>query len=185
MSHVNATMEYGGASYRLRRFVTRTPSEHLIDGERFPLELQFVHKGAAGRTLIVSAFFRTAAGRGSPDYIRALVAALPAAGSAPAPLAPVDLEALAQSVMVGSLPHGGAGPAGFVPNFKGFLSYTGSYTYPPCAEGVEWVLLPNPVNIAAADAAAFMAREGANARPVQPLNGRGLRMSPALAEQEA
>ena len=182
-------MEYGGRRYRLRRFLTRTPSEHLLDGERFPLEIQFVHHAPAGtpggRALIVSAFFRVVPGRGSPDYIRALVAALPGAGAAPAPLAAVDLEALAQSVLVGSLPHRGAGPAGFVPNFKVFLSYSGSYTFPPCAEGVEWVLLPNPINVAAADADAFASREGQNARPAQAVGDRRLRVSPALAEADA
>ena len=40
------------------------------------------------------------------------------------------------------------------------------------AEGVQWILLRNPIYIYAEDAAALRALMGANFRPVQPLNGR-------------
>jgi len=74
--------------------------------------------------------------------------------------------------MVGQLAHQGANPADFVPNFKNYLAYNGSYTTPPCTEGVRWVLLNNPLYIYQQDLDAITALEHKNIRPTQPLNGR-------------
>ena len=54
----------------------------------------------------------------------------------------------------------------------GYYHWYGSLTTPPCTEGVQWVLLRNPVFVAPADVARIKALEGANFRPTQPVNGR-------------
>jgi carbonic anhydrase len=45
-------------------------------------------------------------------------------------------------------------------------------TTPPCSEVVEWLLLTTPVQVSAADVAAFAKLYPMNARPVQKDNRR-------------
>ena len=54
----------------------------------------------------------------------------------------------------------------------------GSLTTPPCSEEVRWQVLKTPVEASAAQLAAFKKRYAMNARPVQPLNGRKVVLSP-------
>lgn len=51
-------------------------------------------------------------------------------------------------------------------------AFDGSLTTPPCSEGVAWFLMQEPVEASKAQMDKFMSIFGANARPVQPLNGR-------------
>jgi len=52
--------------FQLEDIVVHSPSEHTIDGARYDLELQFVHRGAGGEGLMVAAaLFRQAHDSGS------------------------------------------------------------------------------------------------------------------------
>ena len=53
---------------------------------------------------------------------------------APADVVPLDFAALAQTIMIGSLPHRGATSSDFVPNFKNYMAYQGSLSSPPCTQ---------------------------------------------------
>ena len=67
-------------------------------------------------------------------------------------------------------------------NAESYYAYEGSFTAPPCAEGVAWRVLKNPLPVAAADLLAFRRVQGSNNRPPQPLDGRPvLDSSPAPA----
>lgn len=59
-----------------------------------------------------------------------------------------------------------------LPANKGYYSFAGSLTTPPCSEGVQWMVLKEPVKLGAQQIKAFRQLYNANARPVQPLNGR-------------
>ena len=68
-------------------------------------------------------------------------------------------------------------------NAESYFAYEGSFTAPPCAEGVAWRVLKNPLPIAPAHLAAFQRVQGKNNRPTQPLNGREvLDSSPAPSQ---
>ena len=56
-------------------------------------------------------------------------------------------------------------------------AHTGSLTTPPCTEGVTWFVLKSPAPISKGEVAAFAKKYPHNARPVQPLNGRMVRMT--------
>jgi carbonic anhydrase len=62
--------------------------------------------------------------------------------------------------------------ATLLPADKGYYSFQGSLTTPPCSEGVRWFVLKTPVKLAPAQLAAFGKRYPMNARPTQPVNGR-------------
>ena len=68
-------------------------------------------------------------------------------------------------------------------NAESYYAYDGSFTAPPCLEGVSWRVLKNPLPVSAADLAAFTRLQGKNNRPVQPLNGRSVLDSSLAATQ--
>jgi carbonic anhydrase len=60
-----------------------------------------------------------------------------------------------------------------LPAHREYYSYSGSLTTPPCSEGVSWFVMAEPLEVSAEQIEAFRAIVSPNARPVQPLNGRG------------
>ena len=62
-----------------------------------------------------------------------------------------------------------------LPQTRAYYTYQGSLTTPPCSEIVRWLLLDTPVELSAAQIAAFTSLVYVgNARPVQPLGQRDL-----------
>jgi len=51
-------------------------------------------------------------------------------------------------------------------------SYHGSLTTPPCTEGVQWIVLREPIAMSAEQIERFVEVIGHNARPIQPLHDR-------------
>jgi carbonic anhydrase len=64
-----------------------------------------------------------------------------------------------------------------LPKSLAYDSFEGSLTTPPCSEGVNWMVLKEPIALAPAQIAAFKKLIGSNARPIQPLNGRVVKES--------
>lgn len=62
--------------------------------------------------------------------------------------------------------------ADLLPADQTSFRYDGSLTTPDCREGVQWLVLTEPISISDAQLAAFTAITHANNRPVQPLNDR-------------
>jgi carbonic anhydrase len=63
-------------------------------------------------------------------------------------------------------------PLDLVPLKRGYYTYLGSQTAPPCNEGVTWFVLKTPVEISARQIEAFAKLYPHDVRPLQPLNGR-------------
>jgi len=173
---IAATMSFHGVVYTFQYFRLHTLSEHTFDGKHYDVEMQFVHTtseaSAEQKSLIVSAFFKVATGHGSPTFMRKLISALPELTDSPKKVVAVDFAEIAQTVMIGSLLHRGETDRGFTPNFQNYFAYQGSITTPPCTQGVQWILLRNPIFIFSEDFQSLHALLGNNYRPVQPLNGR-------------
>lgn len=151
-----ATIE--GVPYQLVQFDFHRPGEHKVNGKGRDMEVQLVHRGPGGKLAIIA--IQLEAGRDNP-VIKTLWSHLPKEKGK---------EVLVDAVKINAVD--------LLPNDKGYYAFTGSLTTPPCTEGVTWFVLKSPVPIAAGDLARFAKAFPANARPVQPVNGRDIRATP-------
>lgn len=151
-----ASLTVGGRTYRLVQFHWHTPSEHWLDGEPYPMELHFVH--ADGDDLLVlGALVRE--GKANPELDK-LWSTLPRKPGDRTEVHGFDLAKL-------------------LPASLNSYRYAGSLTTPPCDEGVQWVLLAEPIELSAEQIATFQELflgtdrfPAGNARPLQPRNDR-------------
>lgn len=141
-----------GERYSLAQFHFHHPSEHLLSGKPFDMELHLVHKSAAGALAVVGVFIK--------------------AGARSAALAPVFDNMPAQES--GSADISGFNPADLLPHDRGYFRYMGSLTTPPCSEGVVWSVFREPVEASADQIRRFANLYPVNARPAQRQNTRFL-----------
>ncbi len=146
-----STLMLGGDEYKLVQFHFHRPSEHLVDGKRFPMEVHFVHQHSSGRLAVVGVLM--SAGKENPAFNK-VVATMPDK-EGPAVKADPAID-----------------PNGFLPDDLDYYRYNGSLTTPPCAETVAWLLLTDPIEVSEADVARFAKLYAMNARPVQKDNRR-------------
>ncbi|MDM0022385.1 carbonic anhydrase family protein [Variovorax sp. J22R187] len=59
-----------------------------------------------------------------------------------------------------------------LPANRAFYAFIGSLAIRPCSEEVRWKVMTIPIELSAAQLAAFRRVFKMNARPVQPQNGR-------------
>lgn len=149
-----AAVHLGEVRYELLQFHFHTPSEHVLDGHRFPVEQHFVHRGPTGETLVVGVFL-TGGGRGGTpqdDVLRTL----PEECGKDVEVS-VDLSAA-------------------LPDDLSTFRYDGSLTTAPYSEGLTWLMLRR--HRAATDASVEGFEEllpRGNARALQPSNDRAVR----------
>ena len=147
-----STINVNGHTFTLKQFYFRSPSEHLVNGEQFPMEGHFVHA--------------------DPDGNLAVIAVLYSLGEENA-----ELEKIWRQMPVEA--GRGAGMASQVradhlmPENKEYYRFNGSLTIPPCTEGVLWLVMKNPVQVSEAQVKQLAdALQHPNNRPVQPVNAR-------------
>jgi carbonic anhydrase len=147
-----SSTQFDGETYQLVQFHWHRPSEHTFDGRSFAMELHFVHRAESGVLAVLAVLLED----GPEDTLYdVLFTEQPREGETrtlvsfdPLRLLPDDLTAYA---------------------------YPGSLTTPPCSEGVSWYVLRQPRAISGEQAGRFL--YDGNARPVQPLNDRQIRVS--------
>ena len=145
-------LQIGQTRYALEQFHFHTPGGDRIAGEEFPMAAHLLHKSPSGQLLAVVVLFRLGAGNALLDKLLPLI---------PARVGATDAIA-GQSVSASEL----------LPSAKGYYRYSGSLTAAPCTEGVEWVVLKQPLELSAAQLARYRQRFADNARAAQPLNQR-------------
>lgn len=136
----------GDVEYELDQFHFHTASEHRVDGRGFDMELHLVHKAVDGSTAVIGIFLKRADDSGA--------------------LSPI-FAALPDDINVHHPIDSPFNPAAFLPAQRTHVRYVGSLTTPPCTEGVEWVVMTEPVTVSDEDMAQFAERIHFNARPVQ------------------
>lgn len=141
-----STLKLGGTSFSLVQFHFHRPSEHLIDGKSFPMEVHFVHRMASGTLGVVGVLMQ--AGSTNATFNR-IVTTMPQT----------------EGPAVNADP--GIDPNALLPAKRRYYRYEGSLTTPPCSEVVDWMVLTEPVTVGADDIAAFAKLYPMNARPPQ------------------
>jgi carbonic anhydrase len=63
-------------------------------------------------------------------------------------------------------------PGGFLPSDRGYWTYMGSLSAPPCTEGVRWFVFENEISLSLEQVRAFTNVFRMNSRPVQDTHGR-------------
>jgi carbonic anhydrase len=152
-----SVLEVGGRRYALQQLHFHHPSEERVNGRSYPLVAHLVHRNAEGQLAVVAVLLD--AGDANP-LVDALWAHLPAAQGA---------EVRPEGVTVDARQ--------LLPSTLGYYTFTGSLTTPPCTEGVTWFVLKTPRQVSKAEVQEFARRYPHNARPVQPLHGRVVRMT--------
>lgn len=142
-----------GVRYELTELQFRHPSEHAVKGRLADMEVDFVHRAADGKMAILGVLLTEIR-----DFPNATLATLwehlPATPGASARIA------------------GMIDPAGLFPPGRGYWTYMGSLTWPPCTEGVRWFVFQQEVSISRGQLDAFTGLFRMNTRPLQPLHGR-------------
>lgn len=146
---------YNGIRYDLLQFHFHSPSEHTIDGEAAPMEIHFVHQDRNSNNLAVVGILLTEGENGNDAYA-------PIFDNMPAEAGAAAL--IGEDIALAEL----------LPESRGYYTYAGSLTTPPCSEIARWLLLDTPVQLLAQQIAAYRAIYDGNARPIQPLGERDL-----------
>lgn len=142
----------GTQAYRLQQFHFHTPGGDRIAGEEFPMAAHILHKSASGQLLAIVVPFRL--GAANPLLSR-VFSRIPPQQDGDHVYASETLSAL-----------------DLLPSEKGYFRYSGSLTASPCTEGVEWIVMRQPVELSAAQLAQYKTRFADNIRAPRALNQR-------------
>jgi carbonic anhydrase len=153
-----SSMTIAGERFDLKQFHFHKPAEERIDGRSFALVAHLVHQSAEGRLAVVAVLFDL--GEQDNAFLRMLWPHLPLESGR-------EAVNTAVSVDVNRL----------LPEARTYFTYMGSLTTPPCSEGVRWIVLKTPLEISPEQVAVFGRLYTANARPIQPSNGRLIKES--------
>jgi carbonic anhydrase len=148
-----STLEFDGTSYDLAQFHFHTPSEHLLDGVTYPMEMHLVHTehDHPERFLVIGVLFKEGAAN---PLLQTLLRDVPAHEGES-----VDDDDL---VDARSIVKGG----------EGYFHYDGSLTTPPYSETVTWLVV-DQVHEASVEQIETLNRiEGNNARHIQEPRAR-------------
>jgi carbonic anhydrase len=155
---VQANMEEGskitvdGIDFQLKQFHFHTPSENLVDGEHFPMEMHLVHADKDGNLAVVAVMFKEG------DKNEALAHLW---------------KHMPHHVDEHGKPEGHVNPRDLLPENRHYYRFTGSLTTPPCSEGVRWLVMQDPLSAGKEQMAEFTESvHGADNRPTQPLGAR-------------
>lgn len=141
-----SSIEVDGHSYALKQFHFHTPSENMVDGKQYPLEMHAVHLDNDGNIAVVGVLFEE--GSTNPQLAEVL--------------ANVDKGQALNDLDVRSL----------LPKKADHYRFNGSLTTPPCTEGVKWLVMKQHATLDKQQIAAFNSAMQHNNRPIQQLNAR-------------
>ncbi len=146
-----------GKRYELVQFHFHRPAEERVNGRGFDMVAHFVHKSDDGKLAVVAVLMESGI---ENSFIQTVWNHIPLERNqdvAP-PTTLID-------------------PGAFLPADRGYYSYMGSLTTPPCTEDVLWLVMRQPVSVSAEQIATFARLYRNNARPLQPSFGRLIKES--------
>ena len=147
-------IEVDGTKFSLLQFHFHAPSEHMVSGNPYDMEMHLVHESGNGTLAVIGVLIKSGnintAFNSFWDY-------LPSTHGESKQIKSVTFNA-----------------SELLPSTKHTYRYEGSLTTPPCSEGVKWFVMTTPIEMSESQIAAFRAIFNGNNRPVQPLNEREL-----------
>ncbi|KAH6878184.1 hypothetical protein J4E91_000233 [Alternaria rosae] len=135
---VNGTTSYAGTNFRLVQFHMHTPSEHHINDEYFPLEIHMVHQGVddESQLAVIALMFEISSGD-SASMIQSLsssLADIATPGTKTTISSGIDFTDVVETLKTSDIQQ-----------------YSGSLTTPPCAEGVTFLIVKDPLPVSVED----------------------------------
>jgi carbonic anhydrase len=152
-------IEVNGKRFDLVQLHFHRPSEERIDGKQFDMSVHLVHKDEQGRLAVVALLLDKGAPHMTQPALQRVWGNLP-------------LEKLEENIARTALDLNE-----LLPGDKRYFTYMGSLTTPPCSEGVQWVVLRQPVVVSPEQIELFSKLYPMNARPVQQAAGRRILQS--------
>jgi carbonic anhydrase len=143
---------HSGARFELLQLHFHTPAEERINGRSFDMVAHLVHKSAQGKLAVVAVLLN--AGQAN-TAIEAIWNTMPGVAGRTRERPEVQFN-----------------PMSLLPADRSYYAFEGSLTTPPCTEGVQWLVLKTPVEMAREQVLHFAALYPMNARPLQPANDR-------------
>ncbi len=148
----------GGVRYELMQMHFHKPAEVRVNGRVYDMSAHLVHRSFDGRLAVVAVLFEMGE---ESAFIKSLWPYLPLEKEREVVMnhvkIPLDL---------------------LLPPERGYYTFMGSLTTPPCTEGVLWLVMKQPVSISPTQVGVFGRLYPMNARPVQSANGRFIKESP-------
>src|SRR5271157_1239261 len=139
--------------YELVEYDFHHPSESAVKGQLSDMEIHLMHRSADGKLAVIAV--RLLEDPGSPNAALAtLWQHLPTKAGAS--------EKITDMVNAG----------GLLPADRGYWSYMGSLSTPPCTEGVRWFVFEQELSLSRDQLRAFAALFRVNTRPLQDPHGR-------------
>ncbi|MCE7554789.1 carbonic anhydrase [Aliivibrio fischeri] len=143
------SIQVEGKTFSLLQLHFHAPSENLIAGHSYPLEMHLVHTDKDGNLAVVGVMFKE--GKANPELAK-IWSQMPESGE-------ITLD---KKLTLTNL----------LPNDQAYYRFNGSLTTPPCSEGVTWLVMKNPIEISSEQLAQFRELYNGNNRPTQAINAR-------------
>jgi len=164
----NLSAAWRGRNYTLQQIHFHVESENMVAGHHMDMEVHMVHTALDGSSLVIGLFVERSPHVSKQNQMLDDL---------------LELQFSPENIATGLFdnPYRDMLKSG-----DAFYSFLGSLTTPPCTPNLEWVLLRDPVYVAPKDFARFEQflqtsasqadSEGHDDRPVQPLNGRPVKL---------
>ncbi|MGN6827887.1 carbonic anhydrase [Paucibacter sp. M5-1] len=148
-----------GRRFELQQFHFHRPSEERINGRQFDMVAHLVHKDAEGRLAVLAVLLERGPIHQAQAVVQTVWNNLPLEKHEAQP-GPGMLDLLQ-----------------LLPEDRGYYTYMGSLTTPPCSESVLWMVMRQPVQLSGEQIEIFAKLYPMNARPLQKDSGRLIKQS--------
>ncbi|MDF5713832.1 MAG: carbonic anhydrase family protein [Rhizonema sp. NSF051] len=147
-----SSIKLDGQTFNLLQFHFHDPSEHTIDKKPFDMELHLVHRNEAGALAVIGVLLKQGQHNAA---LQPIWDAFPTRN---------EPEQVVKTVKVNA--------EKLLPLERKVYRYFGSLTTPPCSQGVNWIVMQQPVELSQNQIQRFADLISIDARPLQPLNNR-------------
>ncbi|MFY0653799.1 MAG: carbonic anhydrase family protein [Cyclobacteriaceae bacterium] len=146
-------LKFDEKNYSLLQFHFHTPSEHHVDGKEYPMEIHFVHQSLDNTYAVLAVLVKE--GKHKNAFLAHFMKTLPTHVNE-------ELKSFEKADPLETFPK----------HFEKFYYYRGSLTTPPCTEGINWIVLEEPVEATTEQIEAIHKIIKDDNRPIQDSNHR-------------